>query len=80
MRLTTTQIIEELEAVLRDRGPEDAYTTAELGEMWGLAAAAVRHRLKLLKKAGKLEAVAVRREGIDGVMQTTRGYRILLDR
>ncbi len=75
--MTEDEILHELEAMRLFDGPEDAYTTDELCDMLGLEAQAVRRRLKVAKKAGRLEVVDIQRERLDGLPSRTRGYRIL---
>ena len=66
--MTEDEILHELEAMRLFDGPDD---------MLGLEAQAVRRRLKVAKKAGRLEVVDIQRERLDGLPSRTRGYRIL---
>lgn len=75
--MTESELMEELEAIYRQQGPEDALTTDELSHVLGVGHAAVRRRLRAVKKAGRLQAVRVQRENLAGQPHTVTAYRIL---
>jgi len=74
------ELIEVLLAVLRAEGnPEGVATARELQEETGLSLEKVREGLRELKKEGRLEAVKVQRERLDGAVVRLPGYRLVED-
>ena len=75
--MTESELIEELYQALNGTGPDDAFTTAELGEHLGLAEAATRKRIRAAAKLGRIVPVKIKRENVWGQMQSVKGYRLL---
>lgn len=76
--MDVNEIVEELSAaLLLQDSPEGYYTTEELGEIMGLSISAVRRRLKVLNKAGRLQVVKKSVASMDGVIRPVQAYRIV---
>lgn len=78
--MTVEEIIAELQAVLLDPGPDDAYTMEEWAAHFGLAIDATRKRIKVLARAGRIERVKVPREDVWGSPYMAKAYRVLPER
>lgn len=81
--MTKDEILAEFQAILAVQAdPEGYYTVEELGPILGrngqsLGRVAVQRRLKVIKQAGRLGVVKVKRPAIDGRLMDTPAYRIL---
>lgn len=81
VRFTEGELAAALEAAMRGRddGPADAFTVGQLVEMTGREPRAVRVALATLKRAGRLELVAVKRQRLDDRWATVTAYRLRED-
>jgi uncharacterized protein HemY len=75
---TERELIAALEAAMRGRddGPADAFTVSQLSETTGREPRAVRLALAALKRAGRLQLVAVKRQRLDDRWATVMAYRL----
>ena len=75
---TERELIAALEAAMRgkDDGPADAFTVSQLCETTGKEPRAVRLALAALKRAGRLQLVAVKRQRLDDRWATVMAYRL----
>lgn len=78
MKMTEAALIAELQAAIENvESPDDAFTTGELADLLGVGNAAIRKRLKKLKKTGRLLPVQIMRKSLTGDLRKVWGYRIL---
>lgn len=79
--MTESEMMEELGKLWErvQTGPEDAFTTQELCDSLGMTDKAVRQRLRLADRFGRLERVRVYRENLRGIRHPTVAYRIKVD-
>ena len=78
MKMTEADLIAELQAAIENvESPDDAFTTTELADLLGVGNAAIRKRLKKLKKTGRLLPVQIMRKSLTGELRKVWGYRIL---
>ena len=78
MKMTEADLIAELQAAIENvESPDDAFTTGELADLLGVGNAAIRKRLKKLKKTGRLLPVQIMRKSLTGDLRKVWGYRIL---
>ena len=76
--MTEAELIRELETLYQQAGagPDDAFTVEELGDIMDLGEKAVRRRLRRVKQAGRLEAMFVMREALNGTVVRVPAYRL----
>ena len=75
--ITEAELLEEIRAALGDPGPDDAYTTQEIGRMLGLSQSTARERIRPLVESGRMVPVRVIRRCLDGRMQSVPAYRLV---
>ena len=78
MKMTHEEVLAELNALVIKAGEsEDFMTTDELCDSWEMGISAVRRRLKLARKADRLEVRRVKRTNLAGVPVAIPSYRVL---
>lgn len=75
--ITEAELLAALADAARGTEPEDAKTTAEMAESAGIAPKRVLAALKVLHRAGRLQAHRVVRVGIDGRAAKVSAYTVL---
>ena len=76
--MTESELIAALEEALRaSENPEDAYTTEELVDMWGMPIKQVRSAIKALQKLDRVEVVMKAAVRMDMRHTKKPAYRIL---
>lgn len=78
--MTVEEIIAELQSVLLEAGPEDAYTMEEWAGHFGLGIDATRVRMKKLKAAGRIQPVRAPRVDMWDQPYMAKAYRVLPER
>lgn len=79
--MTEAEMLEELRRLQEklQEGPDNAFTTREWGNLLGLGEKAVRDRLRMADRAGRLERVRVYREDLRGTRYPVIAYRVKVD-
>ena len=76
-RITEAELVEALAQAVQGASPEDARTSRELMQEFGLSQHALDNALNILHSENRLVAHRIRRPARDGVMRPTVAYTIL---
>jgi predicted DNA-binding transcriptional regulator len=75
--VTEEQILTWLAEIERERIDQEGVTVRELAAHLGISDEAARARVRSLLAAGRMEPTRVTRPRMDGIVQTTSGYRVV---
>ena len=76
MKNDANSALAEIEKLVAGCGDE-AYSTQEICEMWGLGEDATRKRIRIALKHGMVEVVVTPKKQINGIVIPRRCYRFL---